>query len=224
MTVEITYYSDMLCIWAYVAEARLVAVQQSFGTDVTIRHRFCSVFGDARGKLAAGWRERGGLAGYNRHVTGIAARFPHIAVAPSVWLDHQPASSASPHLFLTAVKQWEHATRPDAEPVFEALMAALRRAFFAEGRDIAQWAVQVAVAEAFGVDIAAIEARYRDGTAFAELSADYQDADKLRIEGSPTLVLNEGRQKLYGNVGFRIIEANIKEMLREPTADQASWC
>ena len=46
----------------------------------------------------------------------------------------------------------------------------------------------------------------------------------MRIEGSPSLVLNQGRQKLYGNVGFRIIEANILELLRQPRADDASWC
>jgi predicted DsbA family dithiol-disulfide isomerase len=62
------------------------------------------------------------------------------------------------------------------------------------------------------------------GVAHAALSADYQSAEKARIEGSPTFLINEGRQKLYGNVGFRIIEANIRELLREPSADQASWC
>ncbi len=46
----------------------------------------------------------------------------------------------------------------------------------------------------------------------------------MGIQGSPTFVLNEGRQKLYGNVGYRIIDANIQEMLREPRTDQASWC
>ena len=51
-----------------------------------------------------------------------------------------------------------------------------------------------------------------------------QDADKMRIEGSPSFVLNEGRQKLYGDVGFRIIEANIQELLWAPSGDQASWC
>ena len=55
-------------------------------------------------------------------------------------------------------------------------------------------------------------------------AGDYQDADKMRIEGSPSFVLNEGRQKLYGDVGFRIIEANIQELLRAPAGDQASWC
>jgi hypothetical protein len=46
----------------------------------------------------------------------------------------------------------------------------------------------------------------------------------MRIEGSPSFVLNDGRQKLYGDVGFRIIEANIQELLRAPARDQASWC
>jgi len=36
-------------------------------------------------------------------------------------------------------------------------------------------------------------------------------------------LLNEGRQKLYGNVGYRIIEANVQEILHQP-GNQASWC
>jgi hypothetical protein len=42
--------------------------------------------------------------------------------------------------------------------------------------------------------------------------------------GSPSLVLNEERQKLYGNVGFRVMQANIQELIRTPHADEASWC
>jgi hypothetical protein len=44
------------------------------------------------------------------------------------------------------------------------------------------------------------------------------------VKGSLMMILNEGRQKLFGNVGYRIIEANIHELLREPNPDQASWC
>ena len=84
--------------------------------------------------------------------------------------------------------------------------------------------MQCELAEPLGVDINAIEKSIHDGSAFARLSTDYQDAEKMRIEGSPSLVLNGGRQKLYGDVGFRIIEANIAELLRPPGDDQASWC
>ena len=44
-----------------------------------------------------------------------------------------------------------------------------------------------------------------------------------RLEGSPSFILNEGRQKLFGNVGYRIIEDNAAELL-EHQGDQASWC
>ena len=96
--------------------------------------------------------------------------------------------------------------------------------FFRDCRDIARWDIQCEIAEALGVDIVAIEQFVRNGIAFARLAADYQDADKMRIEGSPSFVLNEGRQKLYGNIGFRLMEANIQELLRAPRIDEASWC
>ncbi len=35
-------------------------------------------------------------------------------------------------------------------------------------------------------------------------------------------ILNEHRQILYGNVGYRVIEANVQELLRSH-AGEASW-
>jgi hypothetical protein len=34
---------------------------------------------------------------------------------------------------------------------------------------------------------------------------------------------NEGRQRLNGNVGYRVLEANIRELLNHPAGEQ-SWC
>lgn len=223
--VQLTYYSDILCIWAYVAQARLDEVRNVFGNDVAIEHRFLSVFGDARGKIEKGWKDRGGAEAYGKHVLGVANRFPHVEVHPRIWVDIQPASSTSPHLFLAALAESEkQAGVAPADSAFEKVAWAFRMAFFAEGRDIGSWLVQAQLVEPFGVDIASIERAMSDGTAFARLASDQQDAERLHIEGSPTFVLNEGRQKLYGNVGFRIVEANIREMLREPAAGEASWC
>ena len=103
-------------------------------------------------------------------------------------------------------------------------MWAFRRAFFRDCRDISHWDIQCEIAADLGADIGAIEERIHSGAAFAALAADYQDADKMRIEGSPSLVLNEGRQKLYGNVGFRLIEANVQGLINAPGVDDASWC
>jgi predicted DsbA family dithiol-disulfide isomerase len=88
------------------------------------------------------------------------------------------------------------------------------------GRSVALFSKSAAL----GADVGVTEERIRSGAAFAALAADYQEADKLRIEGSPSLVLNQGRQKLYGNVGFRLIEANVQGLLRTPAGDDASWC
>jgi predicted DsbA family dithiol-disulfide isomerase len=135
---------------------------------------------------------------------------------------------SSAHLFVQAVRHWDReSTAPGSQSGpshFDRGMWAFRCAFFRDNRDIARWDVQCEIAEALGVDIGAIEDSIQSGSAFARLAADYQDADKMRIEGSPSFVLDEGRQKLYGNVGFRLLEANIQELLRVPRSDEASWC
>ena len=227
-TVDITYFSDVLCVWAYASQARIDAVKGKFGDAVRVEHRFCSVFGDTERKIAATWKDKGGYEGFNAHLRHVGERFPHIEVHPEIWLKTRPLTSASAHLFMKAVQQWEPesgATGNHSAPgIFDRVMWAFRCAFFRDCRDISRWDIQCEIAEALGADIGAIEERIHDGIAFARLAADYQDADKMRIEGSPSFVLNEGRQKLYGNIGFRVLEANIQELLRAPRADEASWC
>ena len=149
--------------------------------------------------------------------------FPEVSIHPDLWLTVRPASSSSPHLFLKAV---ETAEANGAAPAGagEGLAWAFRRAFFEDARDIANRSVQLDLAASANLDLGAIEAAIADGQAHAALASDYQDADAARIQGSPTFVLNDGRQKLYGNVGYRIIEANVLELLRTPRTDQASWC
>ena len=129
---------------------------------------------------------------------------------------------------MKAVQRWVSDSgvvrNQSSKNLFDQVLWAFRCAFFGDCRDIARWEVQCEIAEAFGADIGAIEQYVHNGTAFARLDADYYDADKMRIEGSPSFVLNEGRQKLYGNIGFRLIEANIQELLRTPQTEEASWC
>ena len=97
-------------------------------------------------------------------------------------------------------------------------------AFFAEGRDIAQRAVQYEVAESLGLPVGAIEDVLADSEAHSDLAHDFALAKSLDVHVSPTLVLNEGRQLLAGNVGYRVIAANVAELKRSPTGSDASWC
>ncbi|MEO8758946.1 MAG: DsbA family protein [Devosia sp.] len=226
--IRVIYFSDVLCVWAYAGQARVDAIKRSFASEVLIDYRFCAVFGDTATKIGEAWRDRDGFAGYGRHVAGVVKRFEHVTLHPVAWTKVRPASSLSPHVFLSAVLDWERSTLPaplEREPkIFESVTWALRRGFFQDGLDISRREIQFELARPFAIDLAAVAARIESGAAFATLSADYQSADKMRIEGSPTLVLNDGRQKLFGNLGFRVIEANIKELLRDPHQDQASWC
>ena len=81
----------------------------------------------------------------------------------------------------------------------------------------------LALAAEAGQDRAALESALQDGSALARLSDDQRSASDLSVRGSPTWVINDGRQILYGNVGYRILHANIDELLKHPNAE-ASWC
>lgn len=221
--VPITYFSDALCIWAYISEARIQAVRTTFAEAIDLEIRFCSVFGSTASKIRKTWGQDDGYERFNRHLLEVAARFPELKVAPTVWLATRPASSMAAHVYLKAVQLAEAAEHCPARSA-ENMIKSVRRAFFEHARDISCRAELRKIADQLALPSRVIEAIIDDGRAFAALSSDYQDADSLGVEGSPTFVFNDGRQKLYGNVGFHIIEANIRELIREPHAGQASWC
>ena len=106
--VKVSYFSDVLCIWAYIAQARIDAVREKFGDAVRLDQRFCSVFGNTPFKIPSTWRDKGEYAGFNAHLRNVALQFPHVEVHPDIWLKTRPPSSTSAHLFMTAVQQWQH--------------------------------------------------------------------------------------------------------------------
>jgi hypothetical protein len=46
---------------------------------------------------------------------------------------------------------------------------------------------------------------------------------KISVRASPTMTFNDDRQILSGNVGYRVLEANVRELSRSPN-NQQSWC
>jgi predicted DsbA family dithiol-disulfide isomerase len=100
--IRISYFSDVLCVWAYIAQIRLDELKSALGDKIVIEPHFSSVFGDAHPKLEKNWRR------------------------------------------------------------------------------------------------------------------DFELTKKHTLTVSPTLIFNESRQRLYGNVGYRVVEANIRELLHNP--------
>jgi len=215
--IHIDYYSDVLCVWAWIAQARLDEVNRQWGEQITVRHRFVDIFGDCYNKIPRQWGQTDGFDKFGEHVINSAADFEHCEINPDIWTKVRPRSSMQAHLFLQAV---------NAQAGQEALAGMalhIRRAFFSEARDISDLNFLLELAEDESLDTQELKEALRDGRAMAYLSADLREATEQGVKGSPTWVLNEGRQLLYGNVGYRILSANIEELLKYP-GTEASWC
>ena len=223
--IRILHFSDVLCVWAFVSQVRIDELRSSFGRDIDVDVRFCTVFGNARGKLEGSWADRGGLRGYGAHVREVVSRFDHVDVHPEVWASLCPASSLSCHQWLCAVRHLERSGALDpSEGNYQQACWLLREAFFRELRDVSQRGVQLELAEQLSIPRAGLERCLDDGIAHAELAEDMLLVREHDVKMSPTLILDEGRQRLNGNVGYRVIDANVRELLRQPEGDTASWC
>lgn len=220
--IRITHFSDILCVWAYISEIRMDHLQANYGDRIDIEFRLFPVFGNVPGKMQAQWQQRGGIEGYSQHVAEVAKGFNHIKINPSIWQTSTPASSLPAHLHLSAVRLAEqHEAAPQGS--FLKFKKLLRIAFFDELQNIAQHNNLLALAERAELPTKIIEQEIQTGNAFAALAEDMQMAKDLGINSSPTLIFNQDRQRLTGNVGYRIIEANVRELLEHPQ-DAQSWC
>jgi len=229
--VRVSYYSDVLCIWAYATQRRIVQLVQKFGDEISFDAHFCSVFPDAWGKIEEKWNAHGGFEAFNEHINDIARKFPHIEVHKRLWLETRPRTSASAHLFIKAVEiiereesKNESGPIPYLDRISTRAAWELRCAFFKSAKDISDWQVHKEIAERLGIDYGMVEEKIRSSEAVAQLASDYNLSQKHKVEGSPTFIMNDGRQKLFGNIGYRLIEANVQELLRSAPDDEASWC
>ncbi len=212
----------MLCVWAYIAQIRIDELQQSFGDKIILEPHFFHVFGFATEKLKHNWQDKGGIEAYDEHIHSVKSSFDHIEIQPNLWTNTQPKSSMPSHLLLCAVRYLENLEQIENGSL-STTMWKIRQRFFRDGLDISNSEVLLSIAKDLSLPTSSIKQVIDSGIAHAELSKDLLLAQNLHVEVSPTLIFNEGRQKLSGNVGYRVIEANIKELLLNPKA-QNSWC
>jgi predicted DsbA family dithiol-disulfide isomerase len=214
---EIDYYSDVLCVWAWIAQRRLEEAGDEWGDRIHLKHHFINVFGNTADKVGRQWSDRGGYAGFATHVRESAAPYETAPVNVAVWNKIRPRTSATAHLVLKAAKIVK------GPEVASKLEFKLREAFFVDAIDIGTTGAVLEIANDTGLDKTDLSSAIETGEAIAELLADYDRAKALGVRGSPSWVMNDGRQILYGNVGYRLISANIEADLKR-AADDASWC
>lgn len=221
--VRAVYFTDLLCVWAYLNQVRIDELESKLRDQVEIEPRFCSVFGDVPGKLERSWAERGGAEAYAKHIQKVVSSYDHVSVHKDVWSKIAPYSSMPAHLFLCAVRCLERDGAIEFGEYAHTCWA-VRSAFFRDAKDISMHHTLCEVAESCRLPVAKIEEGIKCGRAHAELSSDLELGRQYDIKLSPSMVLNEGRQRLNGNVGFRVIEANVKELMHKRELEEASWC
>ena len=223
---KVVHFSDVLCVWAHIGQASLFKLVEKFGDGVDVDVHYCSVFPDAQTKINNAWRDRGGFSGYADHVKTVSEGFKNVSIHDDVWSKVRPKSSASPHLFIKAIELLEDQATEGGffDRLSNKAAMELRDAFFAKAQDISDWAVQRAIGDKIGVEFDDVLKKIETGEAIAKLAADYELAQSLRVHGSPTYILSEGRQILFGNISYNILEANVAELLAEKRHKTGSDC
>jgi predicted DsbA family dithiol-disulfide isomerase len=213
-------YSDVVCVWAYGLQARVDALHREFGDAIRIRHHFIPVFGNTDDKVVKGWEKEGGPAAYGAHVRGVAERLG-VEVHPEIWVRNRPATCLTAHLVLEAVTLLRDrgdlkgtcGDDFDGRCLVEEVAWQMRVAFFRELQDVGRMDVLESIVARFGVPLAALREEIASGRALAMLARDVDARQDQRVEGSPTFIMNSGRQKLYGNLTTEVLVANVRALL-----------
>ena len=81
----IEYYTDVLCVWAWIAQRRVEEVLAENGGNVLFQHRYLDLFGDTRTRIGQQWESKGQYQGFCDHVCKAAAPFSSAPVNPECW-------------------------------------------------------------------------------------------------------------------------------------------
>ena len=214
--IQVDYFSDVLCIWAFIGEKRLNEVRLNLSEDIQVNLQFLPNFASCHKKIQTGWKEKGGFVGYANHVNEVARQF-EISLQPQCWHKIQPSTSMMAHSVIKAIMKVE------SIELANQYSALVRQSFFMEAMDISKLDVLQELAQSLKINWSEVLAYFNNGFALADLQQDFQNAQGYQVNVSPAWVFNEGRQRLIGNVGYRVIEANLKELIEQKPMPQL-WC
>lgn len=205
--ITIDYFTDILCIWAWIVQQRIDELNKQFAGNIEIRYQYLDLFGDTATHIQNQWKDNGLYDGFGDHVTQSAAPFESATVNPAVWHTVRPSTSANAHLILKAT-ELIHGPQVAAD-----FALVIRKAFFIDAQDISHFDTLDRLLAQENIELEPVHDCINNGTAMAELIGDFHRAKQYEIKGSPTLVLDNGRQTLYGNVCYRVIHTNVEELL-----------
>lgn len=200
--IVVDYYSDVLCIWAWLAQSKLSTLNQQLVGNIHINHHYMNLFANIHEKINKQWQDRNAFQGYAKHVKDIAQQH-NVFIHPDIWSTQQPTTSSNAHLIIKAI---ECAYGQERSVV---LADHFRQAFFEKAMDISNLEVLFDLAFEQGLQRQKIQEFINSGQAIAKLMSDHQKQQQLALQGSPSYVIDNARQILYGNVSVELIKANV---------------
>lgn len=211
-TLEFEYWTDPLCIWAYVAQPKLDHVLTRWKHRVEVRYHVVPVFGSIAWRFREGPWAKEGPEGRAAATRRVAQEHGITDVSGECWLSDCPASSWPAGAAVEAVFAMEQ-DEEIPEGAAGAYLLAMRRRFFVDGQNVTRRQVQLVLAEELDVPRASLEQRLDDGSAIARLHEDYEQKERLRIQGSPTYVFDGGRAMFYGNFPLEVLTATVEKLV-----------
>ncbi len=211
--VEVDYWSDPLCIWAFVAQDKLDRVLSELGEQLVVHYRVVPVFGSVAWRFTRGPWASEGVDGRVVATRRIAEQAGRTDVSGECWRKAPPASSWAPAMAIKAVFAMESCGEvPQGSGA--RYQRAVRTHFFVNDENVARRDVQLKIADAEGLPRGGIEQQLDDGTALALVWEDFIEKERLKIQGSPTYVFDGGRAMLYGNFEYGILRSTVDSLLR----------
>lgn len=203
-----SYWSDPLCIWAFVAQPKLERVLVEFGEKVAVEYRVVPVFGSVPQRFREGSWSDAGVDGRVESTRVVASKHGRQDVSGEVWRKI-PSSSWAPGAALKAVF---------ALAIGEEISAAqattfqwqMRERFFVDDVNMALRSEQLQVCEGCDIPRGPVERMLDDGSALAMLWEDHVERERLGVRGSPTYVFDGGRTMFYGNFNVEPLLATIE--------------
>ena len=177
--VEVTLFHDVFCAWSYIADKRLQALRDEYGSEVRWTYRPFPLRPEA---IAPDKRQRGLFA---RHFRRAAREAEGAGVVADLWTSNDPPSSSLPPLIAL------EAARRESPELQRELLSAMRRAVFLRGLNVARLDVQLELAEGVGLDVASFAARLEHPSASLAVNESVQEAEAIGIHGVPALVIGD---------------------------------
>jgi predicted DsbA family dithiol-disulfide isomerase len=73
--IRIHYFTDVLCVWAYLAQVRLDELIKNNASDIEISYHFMPIFGNTEHRIGEGWKDKGSYAAFGQHTRKVCVAY-----------------------------------------------------------------------------------------------------------------------------------------------------